>query len=144
MAVRARLPATQGSVLLSPLDSDTERLRDDGAQAGGRRHPTALQPPVRRVPRSPVPPGRNDRAPRRAEEGVPGNVPDVRRRRRSRWNVGREGNWPPHTVQPQQPQPLGEATLNRALTTRAREAHPLVYEDLTWGFFLNFDVDLTI
>ncbi len=74
-----------------PSDSDPERVWDHGAEAGGRGHPAALQPALRRLPRRPVHARRDDGAARGAQEGLRWDVPDVRRRRRRGQHVGGEG-----------------------------------------------------
>ena len=85
--------AAPGAQPVSPTDPDPERLRDDGAKAGGRRHPAALQPPLGRVPRRPVPPGRDDGAAGGAQESVSGDVSHLRGWRGGRRDVGGEGEW---------------------------------------------------
>lgn len=71
---------TSLSLCLFTIDPDSECLRDHGAQACGRRHPSAVQPAVRCLPWDPVPPWRDDCSEGGAEESLWGDVPHLWRR----------------------------------------------------------------
>lgn len=77
---------------VSFVDIDSVGVRDDGAKAGGRRYPTAVQPVVGRIPWHSVHQGGDERPEETFAQCLPGDVPGVRRRRRARRPMDGQGN----------------------------------------------------